>query len=149
MCPAVQASVNSTAQPGASTNCAQQSRHPLILQHGLERPQVVPSSPGTRSFYSTAWGVHKLCPAVQAPVNSTARPAAIRFRSGSFLASTWRQLGANMIRLWIRLWEESPKETVRHSVRNFNPAAVRRDPPGNDSEAFFLTSTRTLQLNRC
>ncbi len=49
-----------------------------------------------------------------------------------------------MIRFWIRLWEESPKETGREH----GPAVIRRDPAVDHSEA-FLTSTRTLQLNRC
>ena len=44
-----------------------------------------------------------------------------------------RQVEANMIRLWIRVWEESPKET---GIRQVSPAA-RRDPPVENSEAFF------------
>ena len=32
--------------------CAQQPRHPEILQHGFERAPCVPSSTGTRKFYS-------------------------------------------------------------------------------------------------
>ena len=113
LCPACQAPVNSAAQPGAATTCAQQARHPLI-QH-------------------TAWSGHHLCPAGHAPVNSAARPGAIRFRSGSFLASTWIQLGVNLIRFWIRFWEESPKETGSAH----GPTVVRRTPQWTSLKPFF------------
>ena len=37
----------------------------------------------------------------------------------------------------IRFWEELPKKTGPGHGPRFGPSAVRRDPPVDDSEAFF------------
>ena len=80
--PAAQASGNSTARPCSdpdlrapcpATMCTQQHRHPEILQHGFERVPCVPSSTGTRKFYSTDLRGPHVYPVAQAPGNSTAR----------------------------------------------------------------------------